>query len=114
MRSSFQRLISQQLDIIGIRTEYLPLRPPFSIALPAPLPPSAKPDGERPSQNISRSELLGALEDKEAFYDLYVQIINRAIELYATAGRRKFALKLHGNLAALDLWVPRPRTFTTS
>ena len=30
-------------------------------------------------------------------------ITNRAIDLYAKGGRRKFALKLHGTLAALDV-----------
>lgn len=57
------------------------------------------------SPGISNSELLSAIGDKEAFYDLYIQLTNRAIELYARAGRRKFAIKLHGDLAALDLYV---------
>ena len=54
---------------------------------------------------ISQPELLTALEDKEAFYSLYVGLTNRAIDLYAKAGRGKFALKLHGCLAALDVYV---------
>jgi hypothetical protein len=54
---------------------------------------------------ISRIELLSALEDRDAFYDLYVSVTNRAIDLCAKAGRRKFALKLHGSLAALDMYV---------
>lgn len=52
---------------------------------------------------ITRTELLASLSDRDALYDLYVNVTNRAIELYATAGRRKFALKLHGSLAALDV-----------
>ncbi len=55
--------------------------------------------------SITNTELLAALEDQDALYDLYVNITNRAIELYASAGRRKFALKLHGTLAALDVYV---------
>lgn len=90
-----------QLDIIGIRKGYLPSRPPFSIALPPPPPRSSK--GERSSRKISRQELLAAVSDRDALFDLYVTIANRAIEYYATAGRRKFAIKLHGNLAALDV-----------
>lgn len=90
-----------QLDIIGIRKDYLPSRPPFSIALPPPPPRSSK--GERLSRKISRQELLAAISDRDALFDLYVTITNRAIEYYATAGRRKFAIKLHGNLAALDV-----------
>ena len=52
---------------------------------------------------ISKAELLTGLEDKDAFYDTYIKTTNRAIELYASAGRRKFALKMHGSLAALDV-----------
>lgn len=44
--------------------------------------------------------------DKEAFLEAYVSLTNRAIELYANAGRRKFALRMHGSLAALDVYVP--------
>jgi len=40
--------------------------------------------------------------DKDAFYDLYCAISNRAIDMYVKAGRRKFALKLHGSIAAMD------------
>jgi len=45
-----------------------------------------------------------AVNDREAFYKLYIAVTNRAIDLYAKSGRRKFALKLHGNLAALELY----------
>jgi len=47
-----------------------------------------------------------AIGDGEAFYDLYCNISNRAIDMYVKAGRRKFALKLHTCLAALDKYVP--------
>ncbi|OBZ75937.1 Trafficking protein particle complex subunit 10 [Grifola frondosa] len=94
----------QKLDIIGIVIGFLPSRPPFSIALPSQCS-ATKGDVQQShsSQGISKSELLSALNDKDAFYDLYVSITNRAIELYASAGRRKFALKMHGTLAALDV-----------
>lgn len=45
------------------------------------------------------------MADADTFYDLYLGLTNRAIELYAKGNRRKFALKLHGSLAALDLYV---------
>ncbi|KZT68199.1 hypothetical protein DAEQUDRAFT_693019 [Daedalea quercina L-15889] len=101
LKGELMELSQQQLDIIGIRQGYLPSRPPFSIALPAPSSRSTK--GERPLQPISRQELLVAISDRDALFDLYVVITNRAIEYYASAGRRKFAIKLHGNLAALDV-----------
>jgi hypothetical protein len=40
-----------------------------------------------------------------AFYDIYVKLTNRAIDTYVKAGRRKFALRLHGSLAAMDVLV---------
>ena len=60
---------------------------------------------KRGSLTITRRELLASLGEQDALYDLYVSVTNRAIELYATSGRRKFALKLHGSLAALDVCV---------
>ena len=58
---------------------------------------------KRGSMTITKTELLSSMEDQDALYELYVNVTNRAIELYASAGRRKFALKLHGSLAALDM-----------
>lgn len=54
------------------------------------------------SSKISNSDLVGCLRDQSAFDTLYVAITQRAIEYYADGRRRKFALKLHGDLAALD------------
>ncbi len=54
---------------------------------------------------ISHADLLKAIDSKDAFFDLCIGITNRAIEMYANASRRKFALKLHGSLAALDVYV---------
>ncbi|TFY59462.1 hypothetical protein EVJ58_g5755 [Rhodofomes roseus] len=101
LKGELMELAQQQLDIIGIRTGHLPSRPPFSIALSAPA--SRTTQSQRKSQTISRQELLAAISDRDALFDLYVTITNRAIEYYASAGRRKFAIKLHGNLAALDV-----------
>lgn len=55
--------------------------------------------------NFTNETLNVAINNKEAFYELYVAVLNRAIDLYAKSGRRKFALKLHGNLAALELYA---------
>ena len=60
---------------------------------------------KRSSQKISRTDLLASLQDEDAFYELYVSLTNRAIELNVKAGRRKSALKLHWNLASLDVYV---------
>ncbi len=82
-----------------MKSQHLPCRPPFSGVSDA----SVKSSETSSPQTISNDHLLKALEDKEAFYDLYITITNRAIDMYAKAGRRKFALKLHGSLAALDV-----------
>ena len=60
---------------------------------------------KRESQVISNPELLECLGNQTAFYDLYIKLTNRAIDAYVKAGRRKFAVKLHGSLAALDVLV---------
>jgi len=52
---------------------------------------------------ITNTEILSAIETADLFYELYVTTTNRAIDMYTQAGRRKFALRLHGSLAALDL-----------
>ncbi|KAG6918038.1 hypothetical protein DXG01_016893 [Tephrocybe rancida] len=92
-------LARTQLDIIGVAVGHLPQRPPFSSSCT----PSGPPLKTTSDLTISNNELLKAVDDAEAFYKLYVDTTNRAIEMYTKAGRRKFALRLHGGLAALDL-----------
>ncbi|KAH9945954.1 trafficking protein particle complex subunit 10 [Epithele typhae] len=99
-------LARHQLDILGIAAGFLPNKPPFSLALPSFINLADKsPRNRRASMDltITRPELLSSLVDADALYDQYVSITNRAIDLYVTAGRRKFALKMHGSLAALDV-----------
>jgi hypothetical protein len=79
----------------------LPRKPPFSSSLSSEVT-AAKVNSRAP---ISNKDLLGAIQDREVFYKLYIDITNRAISMYTKAGRRKSALKLHGSLAALDLYV---------
>ena len=84
---------------------HLPLRPPFSMVLAWPPSNTPPPPQQRLSQKITQPEILASIEDTDSFYDLYVNVSNRAIDMYAKAGRRKFALKLHGSLAALDVYA---------
>lgn len=90
---------SGQLDIIGIQAGHLPEAPPFSMTMTSK---SIKPGT---SILFTNETLNAAVNSKNAFYELYVAILNRAIDLYAKSGRRKFALKLHGNLAALEMYA---------
>ncbi|KAJ6455695.1 trafficking protein particle complex subunit 10 [Mycena sanguinolenta] len=92
-------LARNQLDIIGVKVGHLPARPPFSNS---PRPPSSS-GSAASDKKISSSDILGCIQKRDTFYETYVGITNRAIDMYAKAGRRKFALKLHGSLAALDL-----------
>jgi hypothetical protein len=87
---------------MGVRVGHLPGRPPFSTNI-SPQRPTPNALDKRSSRTISQPQLTACLHDKEAFYELYGGLSNKAIDLYAKAGRRKFALKLHGSLAALDL-----------
>jgi hypothetical protein len=64
-----------------------------------------EPTRKRSSLKISKAELLSSLNNQDTFYHLYIKVTNRAIDMYTKAGRRKFALKLHGTLAALDVYV---------
>ena len=84
---------------MGIDMGFLPAQPPFANALPS----DRFQNGAKSLDRITKQDLKAALEDKNAFFDLYVGLTNKAIELYAHAGRRKFALRMHGSLAALDV-----------
>ncbi|KAH9079351.1 trafficking protein particle complex subunit 10 [Lactarius deliciosus] len=94
-------LARNQLDVLGVGLGFLPSKLPFSMSLPS--VPVAPQEARRESRIISNSELLKCLGDRAAYYDLYIKLTNRAIEAYVKAGRRKFALRLHGSLAALDV-----------
>ncbi|KAF9533525.1 trafficking protein particle complex subunit 10 [Crepidotus variabilis] len=86
-----------QLDIIGIEASHLPPIPPFtsSTSWTSRLSSVAK-------LSFSNETLNVAVGNRQAFNELYVALTNRAIDLYAKSGRRKFALKLHGTLAAFE------------
>lgn len=103
IKGELLELAKSQLDILGVKIGHLPPKPPFLMALQTVSTTPSSPLPERnPSQRISKYEIMLAIGDIEAFYDLYCTISNRAIDAYVKAGRRKFALKLHGCLAALD------------
>jgi hypothetical protein len=93
-----------QLDIIGVKVGHLPKKPPFATTSMEETALNLEQISERSStQRISNHEVMLAIGGEEAFYDLYCATSNRAIDMYVKAGRRKFALKLHGFLAALDM-----------
>lgn len=99
--------LHDKLDVLGIAAGFLPHKSPFSLTLPSSFDLSVKDlKAKRGSMTITKTELLSSMEQQDILYDLYVNVTNRAIELYANSGRRKFALKLHGSLAALDMYVP--------
>ncbi|KAG6376390.1 trafficking protein particle complex subunit 10 [Boletus reticuloceps] len=102
-------LAKSQLDILGVREGYLPSSPPFSLAIPTPAVVSDLPitDNKSSDCSISKREIISAIENKETFYDIYTTISNRAIDMCVKAGRRKFALKILGSLAVLDIYRGR-------
>ncbi|KAF7793103.1 hypothetical protein EIP86_004211 [Pleurotus ostreatoroseus] len=99
VKGELVELARNQLDILGIDMEFLPAQPPFSNALSS----GQKRREKAALDRISKQDLKAALEDKNAFFEMYITLTKRAIELYANAGRRKFALRMHGSLAALDV-----------
>lgn len=78
---------------------HLPASLPFSVLEISP----ATEQNNTISSQISRVEILSAIQDQAAFYDLYINLTNRTIDAYAKGNRRKFAVMLHGKLAALDV-----------
>ncbi|KAG5647176.1 hypothetical protein DXG03_001133 [Asterophora parasitica] len=92
-------LARTQLDVIGVAVGHLPKRPPFSSSCDT----SISPVETNSTQTITNTELLKAIKDPDVFYKLYIDATNRAIDMYTKADRKKFALRLHGSLAALDL-----------
>jgi hypothetical protein len=101
-RSCLQQL---KLDTLGIKVGHLPALPPFSTTFAQQPSEVSKDVRKRSSLKISKAELLSSLTNPDAFYDLYVSVTNRAIDMCTKSGRRKFALKLWGCLAALDVYV---------
>ena len=88
--------------MIGTRTNHLPQSLPFTTC---PNQGDVKGDVTSEGQQISNPDIRSSIDDIEKFYDLYVKVTNQAVEMYVKAKRRKFALKLHESLAALDLCV---------
>ncbi|KAF8229518.1 hypothetical protein L208DRAFT_1439127 [Tricholoma matsutake] len=97
-KGELMELARSQLDTIGIAVGHIPPRPPFS-ATSSPFIPSQT----KAAEQITNTDILSSIESVDSFYELYVTTTNRAIDMYTQAGRRKFALRLHGSLAALDL-----------
>jgi hypothetical protein len=87
-----------QLDLIGLDLGYLPSKPPFSLVQG----PQTYGPGKEP-QTITNATLSKVLGSAEPFYSHYIEVTNRSIDSYAKGKRRKFALRMHGSLAALDV-----------
>ncbi|KAK0459607.1 uncharacterized protein EV420DRAFT_1747291 [Desarmillaria tabescens] len=87
-------LARSQLDTLGMKTQHLPCRPPFCGVSDA----SVELTETSSLLKISNEHLLRALEDKEAFYDLYINITNRAIDIHR--GRLSTALTTYTSLPA--------------
>lgn len=92
-----------------MRLGRLPNEPPFSSSI---VDMGETADGHlngntvnRVSRRVSNTDIVGFLDKPASFYELYIRLTNKAIDMFVKAGRRKFALKLHGSLAALDLYV---------
>ena len=94
------REISRKLETIGIFSGHLDAS--YAAAIPRTSVPPNHQQTSLPPQ-ITNSELNSALADGDVFYNLCVDIANRAIEMYNKAGRPNFALKLRGTLAAIML-----------
>ncbi|KAG8967746.1 hypothetical protein FRC05_001925 [Tulasnella sp. 425] len=97
-------LARAQLDKVGIRRGYLPPVHPFSMSLPSSsdLNPPQYPPSEPVEARISSQDLIEALRGRDEFDRLYITTTNRTIQTYNSCNRRRFALKLHASLAALD------------
>ena len=103
-------LARTQLDKIGITAGHLPSTPPFTIGLPSAVvnPNTVHVEPVTPSTRgppISRPDLLAAISSRDEFDKLYFATTHRAIKTYTSAGRGRFALKLHASLGALELSV---------
>ncbi|KLO12624.1 hypothetical protein SCHPADRAFT_998021 [Schizopora paradoxa] len=96
-RGEILELARLQLDRLGVYLKYLPDNPPFSFSR------LEDPNIGFSSGAITNKDLVKCLADANYFYNLYIKLSNQSIDSYVKAGRRKFALKLHGSLAALDM-----------
>ncbi|KAG9015714.1 hypothetical protein FRB90_004359, partial [Tulasnella sp. 427] len=97
-------LARSQLDKIGIRRGYLPCIHPFSMSLPlaSNIEPPENPPSEPVDARISSPDLIEALRGRDEFDRLYITTTNRCIQTYNSCNRRRFALRLHATLAAVD------------
>ncbi|KZV79059.1 hypothetical protein EXIGLDRAFT_782854 [Exidia glandulosa HHB12029] len=106
VKGELYELARTQVEKLGVQLGHLPNKPPFSMSVPAasrPGTPSSAGSIPAHKGKISSEPILAATRSLEAFDKLYVSVTNRAISMYDKGGRRKFALKLHGCIAALDL-----------
>lgn len=118
-------LARRQLDKIGVAVGHLPRVHPFTMSLHGidrtrrdlpPLPPEASQDGRASDKisavprsssraeqgQITRTELLRAIESREVFDLHYVALTERVVAGWMSGGRIRNVLRLRAVLASLD------------
>ena len=90
----------RKLETIGIRighldSSYNPKHSQPSV--------SSSPQHSSLLPKITHSELSSAAQDDNIFYELCVRIAFRAMDMYTKAERHRFALRIRGILAAINL-----------
>ncbi|GAA5838645.1 hypothetical protein JCM11251_003252 [Rhodosporidiobolus azoricus] len=97
-------LARKQLDKIGMGVGHLPTTHPFAMSLNESSPTSSATANaqtvDRPP--VTRRDLTDGVAHQESFDKLYINLTHRAIQAYQSSGRKRFALRLHAYLAALD------------
>lgn len=102
-----------QLDKLGMGAGHLPSTHPFSMSFnessastvsgsSASSPTSTTPPNRQP---VTRKDLLDAMDKREAFDKLYVELTQRSLQAYQASGRKRCAAKLNACLAALEQYV---------
>ncbi|BGP01777.1 hypothetical protein NBRC10513v2_005416 [Rhodotorula toruloides] len=110
VKAELLELAKKQLDKLGMGAGHLPSTHPFSMSFnessastvsssSASSPTSPTPPNRQP---VTRKDLLDAMDKREAFDKLYVELTQRSLQAYQASGRRRCAAKLNAYLAALE------------
>ncbi|BGP09807.1 hypothetical protein JCM10049v2_005681 [Rhodotorula toruloides] len=110
VKAELLELAKKQLDKLGMGAGHLPSTHPFSMSFnessastvsgsSASSPTSTTPPNRQP---VTRKDLLDAMDKREAFDKLYVELTQRSLQAYQASGRKRCAAKLNACLAALE------------
>ncbi|GEM10221.1 transmembrane protein [Rhodotorula toruloides] len=110
VKAELLELAKKQLDKLGMGAGHLPSTHPFSMSFNEPSasivnnssassPTSTTPPNRQP---VTRKDLVDAIDKREAFDKLYVELTQRSLQAYQASGRKRCAAKLHACLAALE------------